>query len=438
SVLRVTFARALIGMTATMVLWSVAPAALGWTPEVIMSGSMSPILGVGDVVVTRPVGSAHISVGNIITVDDPDHPGRTRTHRVAGYASNGQLRLRGDANHRADSTLIDRRSVRGLGVLRVPYVGAPLVWIRDGDWLKLTACLLLLTWCLLNLTLRPSRERRPRQGGPSASRKGLVGATVALTVASVVTSGGAADAAFLTKAVNSNNSLAAAADFYAYRTAVLADAPLMYWRLSEASGTIAADASVNGRVGTYAGTYTLGQPSALTETRNTSVSFTAAALTANTSTTAPTTFSVEAWVKTGTTAGGRIIGFGNNGGVTASTTTDRQLYLAPSGKVVFGLGSTKTAVTSPGVVNDNTWHQVVGTYSAATGMRLYVDGQQVATGSATPVSMTGYWRAGAESLSGWPTPPTGSYLAGTLDEVSTFSVALSAARVLAHYTAATT
>ena len=36
-----------------------------------------------------------------------------------------------------------------------------------------------------------------------------------------------------------------------YAAEVLADGPSMYWRMGETSGTSAADASGNGKVGTY-------------------------------------------------------------------------------------------------------------------------------------------------------------------------------------------
>jgi Concanavalin A-like lectin/glucanases superfamily len=49
----------------------------------------------------------------------------------------------------------------------------------------------------------------------------------------------------------------------AYRDAVLADAPLGYWRLGETSGTTMVDASGNGRDGVYAGGPTLGVPGLL-------------------------------------------------------------------------------------------------------------------------------------------------------------------------------
>jgi concanavalin A-like lectin/glucanase superfamily protein len=57
-----------------------------------------------------------------------------------------------------------------------------------------------------------------------------------------------------------------------YANAVKADNPLVYWRLGESSGTNAADASGNGRNGTYVGSPTLGAAGALSGDPNTAVS----------------------------------------------------------------------------------------------------------------------------------------------------------------------
>src|SRR5213592_584293 len=48
-----------------------------------------------------------------------------------------------------------------------------------------------------------------------------------------------------------------------YKASVLADHPVAYWRLDEATGTVMVDASGNGNDGAYAGAVTLGQPGAL-------------------------------------------------------------------------------------------------------------------------------------------------------------------------------
>jgi hypothetical protein len=54
---------------------------------------------------------------------------------------------------------------------------------------------------------------------------------------------------------------------------VLADGPLAYWRLGEASGTTAADSSGNGHAGTYMGGFTLGVPAALVGDTDTAARF---------------------------------------------------------------------------------------------------------------------------------------------------------------------
>ncbi len=80
----------------------------------------------------------------------------------------------------------------------------------------------------------------------------------------------------------------------------------------------------------------------------------------------------------------------------------------------------------------------MATYSVATGAKLYVDGSLSASGlGSMPASFAGRWRAGAETLTGWPTAPTSSYLTGTLDEVAVYTTVLSATRISAHYAAAT-
>ena len=59
-----------------------------------------------------------------------------------------------------------------------------------------------------------------------------------------------------------------------YASEVLADTPLAYYRLGEASGTTLVDSSGNARDGTYAGSPTLGAASLLvSDPSNTAVSF---------------------------------------------------------------------------------------------------------------------------------------------------------------------
>jgi signal peptidase I len=432
-------ARAILLGAISLLLWSVAPLLLGWHPTVVMSGSMQPAVAPGDVLVYRQVATAELRAGQVLVVDDPDHPGRLRAHRLARALPDGTLRLRGDANPAPDSSPVDADAVRGVAVLRVPLVGLPAVWAADRRWspLGLTAATMLALAVLA--VGGPSRRRPGRR--LTRRRAAAAAAAVALTATGVAADSPEADAAFARTTANSGDQYAAAAAFHPYRDAVTADAPTVLWRLNEASGTVAADYT-GGDNGTYRGTYTLGAAGALaSEPADKAVSSSAAQVTANNSSTAPSAFTVEAWVKTTSSAGGRLVGIGNQGGSTSSTVADDVLYVGTTGKAYFGVGTGKATVASPGVVNDGSWHHLAGTYSATAGMTLYVDGTAVAAraGALGLAVATGYWRAGADSLSGWTAAPTGTApLNGSIDEVAIYPTALSATRIAAHRTAGIT
>ena len=131
--------------------------------DVIMSGSMEPRIHVGDVVVTRDVPGATLTKGQVITVKDPDHPAKTRTHRVLRRAADGTIVTKGDANPQADSSHISNENVLGVGVVRVPWVGRPAYWMAEQNWLALGATSLFLGWCLITV-LPGSRKPEDTDG----------------------------------------------------------------------------------------------------------------------------------------------------------------------------------------------------------------------------------------------------------------------------------
>jgi signal peptidase I len=455
-ILRVSASRAVLATLAGLLMWSVLPVAIGWTPRVILTGSMEPRVHVGDVVVTREVPPETLAKGQVVTVVDPDHAGRTRTHRMVSRDAEGLFELKGDANREPDSTRVSADKVLGVGVLRVPFVGRPVAWLQEGAWFPLGATLGLLGLCVL--CAFPGRRRTPRDeggdsdgapGGPHReparqSRKLVAAATAAVAMA--VALAGPAEAAFKRTTANPTSALQAAASFYPYRTTVLADSPYLYWRLDETSGSAVNDAGTGNRDGTRVGAgFAWGQDGALTsEIRSKSLSVSSARVNANATVTAPTNFTIEAWVRTTSTAGGRILGIGNATGSNWSTTTDRQLYLSPDGKVRLGVAtsaSAKVVVPSLSAINDGEWHHVVGTRGtgAVSGLRLYVDGALQGNVAATPVALnSATWRAGAEQLSGWTGNPTSNYLDADLDELTVYNAALTAARVSAHYNTGST
>lgn len=227
----------------------------------------------------------------------------------------------------------------------------------------------------------------------------------------------------------------------AYRSAVLADSPYLYWRLNEAGVEQAADSSGNGRTGAYYLGPSHGSDAtgalAAPEATNSSVRFDGLVSGAYNpyQQTDPNVFSLEIWFRTTTRFGGRLLGLGS---VTTGTSSsyDRHLYLRDDGRLVFGVNAlgAHTTVTSTSAYRDGAWHMATATLGSA-GMRLYVDGQLVAANAGVTAgdAITGYWRLGFDNLAGWPDAPTSYHFAGRIDEVAVYDTQLTANQVSEHY-----
>lgn len=138
---------------------------LGYKPVAVYSGSMVPTLSVGGVAFDRPVRSASVRVGDVITFSDPYTPGRLVTHRVVRifHTKHGlAYRTKGDANPSRDPWTIRLGARVGRVSFSVPYAGYILWYSRTRE----IRTVLLLVTCLLTLAAVLRRIWRP--GGAAA------------------------------------------------------------------------------------------------------------------------------------------------------------------------------------------------------------------------------------------------------------------------------
>ena len=156
---------AVLGAGLWVVLLTTVPRLVGWQPTVITGHSMEPSIDRGDVVVVRPAPASVFVPGAVITFVDINHPGHLITHRIVKVNPDGTLVTKGDHNHDDDPQSLAVANVKGRAVLRVPYVGRPVVWIIDRDWfpLSLTAGLLV---GVFRTALHPAGTRRRRRPWP--------------------------------------------------------------------------------------------------------------------------------------------------------------------------------------------------------------------------------------------------------------------------------
>jgi hypothetical protein len=234
-----------------------------------------------------------------------------------------------------------------------------------------------------------------------------------------------------------------------YADAVMADGAQLHWRLGEAAGSPTSRDELGFDTATVDAGVVLGGPGALLNEPSTGASLTGSSTSwvyGSNLRSGPDRLSVEVWIRTSSTTGGRIVGFVNNQAST-STSYDRHLYLTNDGRVVFGtwtpaegtgpdLPRGPHTVASPAGLNDNAWHHVVGTLGP-DGMQLFVDGARVASRGDTTVgdAVLGYWKVGADNLASWPDRPASDSLTGQVDEVAIYHTVLTAAQVADHYAA---
>jgi len=161
-----------------LLFWANVPMLAQWQPRVVLSGSMTPALHPGDVVLVGPVESDTVPLQRIVLVTDPGRATGTYLHRVVRY-DDGRLVTKGDANRSEDLPAVEPSRVAGQARLVVPLVGMPVVWAHDsrfGPVVAVTAG----TWLALIAVLR----RRRRAGG-RRRRRPAVRSQALLTLAVV-------------------------------------------------------------------------------------------------------------------------------------------------------------------------------------------------------------------------------------------------------------
>ena len=128
------------------------------TPWVaIASGSMSPALKVGDLVIVQGVPPTNIQVGDIIVFDPPQ--GSRTIHRVTKIQTlpNGtiQFKTKGDANPNEDLHWIPEQNVHGRVLYRIPYLG----------WLALdpTIPIIIIIIITIIILLWPEKHRKRKK-----------------------------------------------------------------------------------------------------------------------------------------------------------------------------------------------------------------------------------------------------------------------------------
>jgi signal peptidase len=158
------------GLVLCLLLAGAAPLALGDHSYVVRSGSMTPTIETGDVVVVQPIDPLSARVGQIVSFKDPDGSGRLLSHRVRAVHRDGarvSFVTQGDANTGQEKWNVPVDGRIGRVLYRIPKIGYALVWTQiPAGQIGLVAvpALLLIGFALARIWRGP-RERR--SGAPA-------------------------------------------------------------------------------------------------------------------------------------------------------------------------------------------------------------------------------------------------------------------------------
>jgi signal peptidase I len=114
--------------------------AAGYRPLIDYTGSMSPAIGAGDLLITRAEPATSMRIGQIVSFIDPGLDGKLVTHRVVALRASGRkidVVTRGDANSAPETWSVARRASVGALDFTVPAIGRFIAW-TPAPWARTT------------------------------------------------------------------------------------------------------------------------------------------------------------------------------------------------------------------------------------------------------------------------------------------------------------
>lgn len=141
----------------------VLPRAVHGTPLTVLTGSMSPDIPVGSVVIDRPVDPGTLHVGDIATYQKAPGVAVYITHRITKIDTSKKTTMftfKGDANRGPDLAPVPATAIRGKVWIHVPYLGSIRDAIHTKGGIAGLATIVLGGYALVQLAGGLSEKRR--------------------------------------------------------------------------------------------------------------------------------------------------------------------------------------------------------------------------------------------------------------------------------------
>lgn len=150
-----------------IVAFVLVPRVTGATPYTVLTGSMTPTMPPGTLVVVKPVEFEQLRVGDVVTYQLESGKAAVVTHRVIAIDVTDEgprLKTQGDANAIADEDLVRAEQVRGVAWYWAPYIGYVTSSVTDStkSWIARGVGVLLLGYAAFVVISALAKKRRLR------------------------------------------------------------------------------------------------------------------------------------------------------------------------------------------------------------------------------------------------------------------------------------
>lgn len=133
------------------------PKVFGFSPLIVLSGSMEPAIYAGDVVVIREQAADSYKVSDVVTYLVKT---TAYTHRIISE-ENGVFTLKGDNNNAADE-FVTADQFEGKMIFRIPKIGLAIVFFKKPAGMA-TLCLLLVLVVYGGELYQKARGKMPKE-----------------------------------------------------------------------------------------------------------------------------------------------------------------------------------------------------------------------------------------------------------------------------------
>lgn len=133
------------------------PNVFGYTPLMVVSGSMEPIIKVNDIVIVKQAHYSELEVGDIIVYSDKVR-NMTIIHRLMEI-DNGRAITKGDANFAADVPF-SVTQIYGKKTLIIPYLGQAISYMKTHILITYLCIGVLMVYLIASILINRKKKQK--------------------------------------------------------------------------------------------------------------------------------------------------------------------------------------------------------------------------------------------------------------------------------------